>query len=225
MVFQPGQGVGFVGEGAVELGLEGGIECFLEAWTGSNPQRYEMAAEQQGPGRSLGKRERGGAGVEFRDACKCRGRMEGRAAIVIGTHDDAELVDGGWGEFTGETADAVVGEVSLAAMMREMKNHERSDVFDEIAWSADTGEECFAERAAGGFMAGTYPAEFAATLGIGGCRRFSEVVREYGEEKLAAELSGCVLPGIEADECIAAVSRVREYIALRVPLGVLVRAA
>ena len=75
--------------------------------------------------------------VEFGDTRERLCRMERRAAIVIGTHGDAKILDRGGGQLACETTDAVIRKLSLAAVMREVMHHQRSDVGDQIERSAD----------------------------------------------------------------------------------------
>lgn len=165
MVFQPGEAVRFVGKHAIELGLEGVFEKFLEVRTGRKTEGNKMATKQKGTGRLGAEGERLGAGFEFGDARERFGRVQGGASVVVCAHDDAELGDGRRGEFPGEAADAVVGKIAVTAVVREVEDDQRTDVLDEFAGSADAGEKRLGERAAGGFMAGADPAELAATLG------------------------------------------------------------
>ena len=81
--------------------------------------------------------------MEFVDTCERFRRMKRRASVVIGAHDDAEILDRGRSELASEAADAVIGEFSLAAVMREVMHDQWTDVGDQVVWSADALEKGF----------------------------------------------------------------------------------
>ena len=83
---------------------------------------------------------------------------------MIGQHDEGEVVNRGGREPARQPAHPRIGEFSLAVMVREMVDHERTDGCVEFERRADPAEKPLRDRAARRLVAGTDPAQLAAPL-------------------------------------------------------------